>query len=78
MKTLRIIPMMLAALMIASCSSSRRTAYDDTYYSPYNNGNSQVRSNGGTITPSTGSSTYDYQAYYTDSKNYVPNRPLKP
>ncbi len=73
MKTLRIIPVMLAALMIAGCSSSKRTAYDDTYYSPYNSHSSQVRGNGGTITPSTGTSSYDYQAYYTDSKNYVPN-----
>ncbi|MBR3698347.1 MAG: hypothetical protein IKM85_02365, partial [Bacteroidales bacterium] len=72
MKAIRIIPIMLAVLAIAGCSSNKRMAYDDTYYSPYNPPRSQRADN--TVSPSISSSgTYDYQAYYSDSKNYVSN-----
>ena len=74
MKTLRLIPI-IALMAFASCTSSRQTAYDDTYYSPYGNTGSQLTtSNGSYVGPSINSnSEYDYQAYYSDSKNYVSN-----
>ena len=67
MKAIRIIPVLLAALAVVGCSSNKRMAYDDTYYSPYNTASNHRadRSNGGSVTPSISSSnTYDYQAYY--------------
>ena len=70
MKALRLIPV-IALMVFASCSSSRKTAYDDTYYSPYGNqGSRMTTSNGSYVSPSVSSSSeYDYQAYYSDSKN---------
>ena len=74
MKAFRIIPVLFAALVFVGCSSSKRTAYDDTYYSPYRAQRSyQVNRNGGSVSPVTTSANYDYQAYYGDSKNYEPN-----
>ena len=73
MKAFRIIPLLVAALIISSCSSKKRMAYDDTYYSPYNTSSGQYANNGGAVTPSVSSSTYDYQAYYSDSKNIKAN-----
>ena len=60
-------------MVFASCSSSRQTAKDDTYYSPYGDtGKHVATSNGSYVSPSVSSSSeYDYQAYYSDSKNYV-------
>ena len=73
MKALRLIPI-VALMVFASCSSSRQTAYDDTYYSPYNKGGHMTTGNGSYVSPSVSSnSEYDYQAYYSDSKNYVSN-----
>ena len=74
MKALRLIPV-IALMVFASCSSSRKTAYDDTYYSPYGNqGSRMTTSNGSYVSPSVSSSSeYDYQAYYSDSKNYINN-----
>ena len=70
MKAIRIIPVLFAAFVIAGCGSNKKMAYDDTYYSPYN----RAKANSNTVTPSVNnSSTYDYQAYYSDSKNYQPN-----
>ena len=70
MKAFRIIPVLVAALIITSCSSNKRMAYDDTYYSPYN----KTKANTGTVSPSiSSSSSYDYQAYYSNSKNFEPN-----
>ena len=71
MKAFRIIPVLLAVMVIASCSSNKKTAYDDTYYSPYNKAKAN---HSGTVSPSVSSSSaYDYQAYYSNSKNYEPN-----
>ena len=70
MKAIRIIPIMLAVLAIAGCHSNKRMAYDDVYYSPYNPPRSQQADR--TVTPSISSSgTYDYQAYYSDNRNYA-------
>ena len=74
MKAFRIIPVLFAALVFVGCSSNKRTAYDDTYYSPYRaSRGQQVNQNGGTVSPITTNTNYDYQAYYGDSKNYEPN-----
>jgi hypothetical protein len=74
MKALRIIPI-IALMAFVSCSANRHTAKDDTYYSPYGNtGGQMATSNGSYVSPSISSnSEYDYQAYYSDSKNYVNN-----
>ena len=74
MKALRFIPI-IALMAFVSCSANRQTAKDDTYYSPYGNtGSRMATSNGSYVSPSISSSSdYDYQAYYSDSKNYVSN-----
>ena len=74
MKALRFIPI-IALMVFANCSANRQTAKDDTYYSPYGNtGSRMTTSNGSYVSPSISSSSdYDYQAYYSDSKNYVSN-----
>ena len=74
MKALRLLPL-LALMVFASCSANRQVAKDDTYYSPYgNSGERMAKSNGSYVSPSISSnSEYDYQAYYSDSKNYVNN-----
>ena len=74
MKALRLIPI-IALMAFVSCSANRQTAKDDTYYSPYGNtGSRMATSNGSYVSPSiSSSSNYDYQAYYSDSKNYVSN-----
>ena len=74
MKAIRIIPVLFAALVMVGCSSNKRMAYDDTYYSPYNNPRAKNANSNGSVTPSiSNNSTYDYQAYYSNSKNYEPN-----
>ena len=62
-------------MAFVSCSANRQTAKDDTYYSPYGNtGSRMATSNGSYVSPSISSnSEYDYQTYYSDSKNYVNN-----
>ena len=74
MKAFRLIPL-LALMAFASCSANRQMAKDDTYYSPYGNtGSRMATGNGSYVSPSISSnSEYDYQAYYSDSKNYVSN-----
>ena len=74
MKTLRFIPI-IALMALVSCSTNHQTAKDETYYSPYGNPGAQMtRGNGSYVSPSISSnSEYDYQAYYSDSKNYVNN-----
>ena len=74
MKAFRILPI-LALIAFASCSTNRQMAQDDTYYSPYGNTGSQMTSgNGSYVSPSISSnSEYDYQAYYSDGKNYTIN-----
>ena len=74
MKTFKIIPL-IALMALVGCSSSKQVAKDDVYYSPYGNtGGRMATSNGSYVSPKvTGSSEYDYQAYYSDSKNYVSN-----
>ena len=73
MKALRFIPI-IALMVFASCSANRNVAKDDTYYSPYNNSERLATGNGSYVSPSISSSSeYDYQAYYSDSKNYVSN-----
>jgi hypothetical protein len=56
-----------------SCSPYRQTAKDDIYYSPYGNtGGQMATGNGSYVSPRISSnSEYDYQVYYSDSKNYV-------
>ena len=73
MKALRLLPF-IALIAFASCSSNRNMAKDDTYYSPYGNTGQMATGNGSYVSPSISSnSEYDYQAYYSDSKNYVSN-----
>ena len=74
MKAFRILPF-LALMVFVGCSANRHVAKDDTYYSPYGNTGSRVASgNGSYVSPSISSnSEYDYQTYYSDSKNYVSN-----
>ena len=74
MKAFRIITVLFVAIVLAGCSSSKRTAYDDTYYSPYKAPRGQQADrNGGTVSPISTNTNYDYQAYYGNSKNYEPN-----
>ena len=72
MKAFRIIPF-IALMALIGCSSSKSTVKDDVYYSPYGNTGSQLTTgNGSYVSPQvTGNSEYNYQAYYSDSKNYV-------
>ena len=74
MKALRFIPL-IALMALVGCSTNRQMAKDDTYYSPYGNtGGQMTKGNGSYVSPSISSnSEYDYQAYYSDSKNYVNN-----
>ena len=74
MKIFRILPI-IALMAFASCSSNRHMAQDDVYYSPYGNkAGRMTTSNGSYVSPSISSnSTYDYQSYYSDSKNYASN-----
>ena len=74
MKALRFISI-IALMALGSCSANRQMAKEDTYYSPYGNmGGQLTKSNGSYVSPSISSnSEYDYQAYYSDSKNYVNN-----
>ena len=73
MKALRLLPF-IALIAFASCSSNRNMAKDDTYYSPYGNTGQMATGNGSYVSPSISSnSEYDYQAYYSDSKNYTSN-----
>ena len=71
MKTFRIIPI-IAMMVLVGCRSNKQIARDDVYYSPY--GESQMSGiDGSSYVNSgiTGKSQYDYQNYYSDSKNYV-------
>ena len=72
MKAFRIIPF-IALIALIGCSSSKNVAKDDIYYSPYGNTGSHLTTgNGSYVSPQvTSSSEYNYQAYYSDSKNYV-------
>ena len=74
MKAFRILPF-IALMAFAACSSNKQMAKDDTYYSPYGNtGSRMAAGNGSYVSPSISSnSEYDYQAYYSDSKNYTSN-----
>ena len=72
MKAIRIITVLMAGLMAVGCSSNKKMAYDDTYYSPYNHGG-RHHTNGSSTSGISSNATYDYQAYYSDSKNYQPN-----
>ena len=70
---MRIIPVLLAAMAVIGCTSNKRMAYDDTYYSPYSAPRGETADrNGGSVSPSiSNSSTYDYQTYYSDRKSVV-------
>ena len=73
MKIYRLIPV-LAMLVFVSCSGKKNLVQDDVYYSPYNTDNGKLVSSGnGSYVNSSISknSEYDYQKYYSDSKNYV-------
>ena len=74
MKALRLLPF-IALMAFASCSSNKQMAKDDIYYSPYGNTDSRLATSYGSyVSPSISSkSEYDYQTYYSDSKNYVSN-----
>ena len=74
MKALRLIPI-IDLMAFVSCSANRHVAKDDTYYSPYGNNSERLTTgNGSYVSPSISSSSeYDYQAYYSDNKNYVSN-----
>ena len=74
MKALKFLSL-IALMALVGCSTNRQTARDDTYYSPYGNtGGQMTKGNGSYVSPSISSnSEYDYQAYYSDSKNYVNN-----
>ena len=74
MKTFRILPI-VALFAIASCTSNKQMTRDDVYYSPYGNQTRHATAgNGSYVTPKVSSnSEYDYQSYYSDSKNYVSN-----
>ena len=74
MKAIRLIPI-IALLAIVGCKSNKQLAKDDIYYSPYgNSGGRMTTSNGSYVNPSISSNTeYDYQAYYSNSKNYASN-----
>ena len=65
MKAIRLIPVLLAALAVVGCTSNKRMAYDDTYYSPYGEPRGEMAGrNGGSVSPGvSSSSTYDYQTY---------------
>ena len=73
MKALRLVPIIALMVAFVGCSSSRHIAQDDTYYSPYGNTGSRLATgNGSYVSPSISSSSeYDYQTYYSDSKNYA-------
>ena len=54
----------MAGLMAVGCSSNKRMAYDDTYYSPYNHpGRHYTSSSGSSTSGISSNATYDYQAY---------------
>ena len=72
MKTFRLISI-ITLFAIVGCSANRQVAKDDIYYSPYGTMDTRVAtSNGAYVNPSISSNTeYDYQRYYSDSKNYT-------
>jgi hypothetical protein len=75
MKAFRLLPA-LALLVIVGCSSNKHLAQDDVYYSPYGDGGSKLASSssGSYVSSSiSNNAEYDYQSYYSDSKNYVNN-----
>ena len=74
MKAFKLLPIIAAAVLFG-CSANRQVAKDDTYYSPYGNtGSRMATGNGSYVSPSVSSSSeYDYQTYYSDSKNYISN-----
>lgn len=68
----------LAAVLLTSCSTSDNVIKDDAYYSPYNkdgkNDKELIVSNDGTFNTSKISSNtqYDYQAYYSEDATQSP------